>query len=623
MAAVSSSSAADQMSRATLEYLYHHLFLPPKLPSADDASQKNDSALLRFLQLSLERFLPDRRDAKTIKASISMLKSLQASKTPQGPLKDANVRNVLQGLSAQAPVAVLHIAEQNAGVLIGRTSDCVRFEMFELSPTNEAVTSTQGRLIRRFPATAVEIPRADFDTEVFRHVVAKTLTKMSQQTVRETKRTARKTEREQGQEDSMETTDPKIVTELFACMLRGCGKEVVSKGICKNTREEVMWKDSKLPPWRRSSLWLLLRVALQLSMTRLSGDGHNTYKEFMAFLMGQVLHAANQSGKIDTNILHTMSSKLSRRLSKLQTPSSGPWLLAIQQVATETSITINARWALIRERADPPLKLEELSSLKAKDNTAHSLKDMDAFLASIYRRDTASRALGSRPASRPGALTQSQLPVITECDSAYLPYHLIEIESWVADNLQNWIDHHMAKTDTPVRDLKRLIETYHQNASEYYCSGHPEGVSKMILTLGEVWCAVDAASIRELPLLARYEPQIPTVVFQALLLGSKQEMQRLKKLEDYVISRNSVAKEWSSPSIFCSFGKTGSFAVEFFRTSQRHQQLKHEIEEDAMNKRNQKKDEFRTRKMEYANLMQKHAAMECDVATRREDGARV
>ncbi|KAJ3941981.1 hypothetical protein N0V92_013802 [Colletotrichum tropicale] len=626
MAAVSSSSAADQMSRATLEYLYpleylyHHLFLPPKLPSADDASQKNDSALLRFLQLSLERFLPDRRDAKTIKASISMLKSLQASKTPQGPLKDANVRNVLQGLSAQA---VLHIAEQNAGVLIGRTSDCVRFEMFELSPTNEAVTSTQGRLIRRFPATAVEIPRADFDTEVFRLVVAKTLSKMSQQTVRETKRTARKTEREQGQEDSMETTDPKIVTELFACMLRGCGKEVVSKGICKNTREEVMWKDNKLPPWRRSSLWLLLRVALQLSMTRLSGDGHNTYKEFMAFLMGQVLRAANQLGKIDTNILHTMSSKLSRRLSKLQNPSSGPWLLAIQQITAETSTTINARWALIRKQADPPLKLEELSSFKAKDSTAHSLKDMDTFLTSISRRDTTNRAMGSRPASRLGVLTQSQLPTVTECDSAYLPYHLIEIESWVAENLQNWIDHHMAKTDSPVRDLKRLIENYHQMASDYYYSGHPEGVSRMTLTLGEVWCAVDAVSVRELPLLARYEPQIPTVVFQALLLGSKQEMQRLKKLEDYVISRNRVAKEWSSPSIFCSFGKTGSFAVEFFRTSQRHQQLKHEIEEDAMTKRNQKKDEFRTRKMEYANLMQKHSAMQCDVATKREDGARV
>ncbi|GKT96432.1 hypothetical protein Ct61P_14282 [Colletotrichum tofieldiae] len=149
----------------------------------------------------------------------------------------------------------------------------------------------------------------------------------------------------------------------------------------------------------------------------------------------------------------------------------------------------------------------------------------------------------------------------------------------------------MAKTDNPVRDLKLLVETYHQKAADYY-SGHPEGVSRMILTIGELWFAVDATSIHELPLLAQYEPQIPTMVFQALLIGSEQEMRRLEQLEDYILERNRVAKEWAAPSIFCSFGTPGSFAVEFFRTSTRHQQLKHEIEEDAMEKRQEKRDEF-------------------------------
>lgn len=516
---------------------------------------------------------------------------------------------------------MLHITEQNAGVLIGRKPDSVRFEVFELSPTNQTVMSTRGRLIRRFPATAVEVPRADFDMEAFRVVVAKTLTKMSQQALRETKHEVKTGKKEQGQEESRETTDPKIVTELFACMLRGCGKEVVSKGICKNTRDEVMCKDGKLP-WRRSPLWLLLRVALQLSMTRLSGEGHNTYKEFMAFIMAQALQAANQLGKIDSNILYTMSAKVSRRLSKLQSPSTGPWLLVIQRIVAKSTATISGRWAHIRQQADPPLKLDELSRCRAKEHTSHSLKEMDAFLASISCRKMATREPGFRPSSRLDVLTQSQLPIIANWDPASLPLHLLEIESWVANNLRNWIDLHMAKTDSPVRDLKRLVETYHQNAAVYY-SGHPEGASRMILTIGELWCAADAMSIDELPLLAQYEPQIPAVVFQALLLSSEQEMRRLKQLEDYVVQRNRVAKEYAAPSIFCSFGKHGSFAVEFFRTSTRHQQLKHEIEEDAMEKRQEKREEFRDRKAEYANMMQKHAAMECDVATKREDGARV
>lgn len=516
---------------------------------------------------------------------------------------------------------MLHITEQNAGVLIGRNRDSVRFELFELSPTNEAVMSTRRRLIRRFPATAVEIPRAEFDTEAFRIVVAKTLSKMSQQSVRETKEATKRGVKGQTQEESQETTDPKIVTELFACMLRGCGKEVASKGICKNTRDEVMGKDGKLP-WRRSPLWLLIRVALQLSMTRLSGDGHNTYKEFMAFLMAQALHAANQLGKIDSNTLHTMSAKVSRRLSKLQSPSAGPWLLAVQRIVAKSSATMNERWTHIRERADPPLKLEELSRFEAKENTHHSLEEMDTFLASISSRKQAKREPRFRPSPRLDALTQSQLPFITDWDQAYLPFHLLEIESWVTDNLQNWINHHMAKANDPVQDLKRLVEVYHQKAADYY-SGRPEGFSRMILTIAELWCAVDATCIREIPLLTQYEPQIPTVVFRALLPPSEQEMRRLKRLEDYVLERNRVAKKWASPSIFCSFGKPGSFAVEFFRTSTRHQQLKHEIEEDAMAKRQEKRVEFRARKAEYANMMQRHAAMDCDVATRREDGAKV
>lgn len=101
MMAPAQSSRPDQMPGDVLTYLYHHLFLPPKLPTADDASQKNAVALLDFVKQSLERFLPGRRDEKTVRACLSMLKSLQASRSPQGYLKDACVRDILKGLSAQ------------------------------------------------------------------------------------------------------------------------------------------------------------------------------------------------------------------------------------------------------------------------------------------------------------------------------------------------------------------------------------------------------------------------------------------------------------------------------------------------------------------------------------------
>ncbi|KAL3483630.1 hypothetical protein BJX62DRAFT_249297 [Aspergillus germanicus] len=572
------SGNLEDVSRTSFGYIYHHLFLPPKLPGADDTSQKNDTALLEFVQRSLRRFLHEHHDEDAVKAGISVLKSLRTSRNPQGYLKDVVVRDILKELSSKAPVAALQITEQNAGVF--------------LSPKNEAVVSIRGRLVRHFPATAVEVTAADFESADFQVVMAKTLSKMSQQTVRETKQVTK--EGRQEKEGNTETSDPIIVTELLASILRGCGKEVAVDKICKNTRDDVIWKDSKYP-WRRSSTWLLVRVALQLCMTRLSATGKNTYKEFMVFLMAQALHAANEQQKV------------SRRLCKLQRPSDGPWLI------------LHTRWRYIRERAEPPLSLSELSRFKIEDNITFSLKDMEAFIKSITQPKAAAHEPRFCPTSKLNSLPQNQLPSVEDWGEDCTAFKLLEIESWVAENLRTWIDHHMRKADNPVQDLRYLIEAYHTKAANYY-SGRPEGASRMILTILELWYAADVAAIQELPLLADYNPEIPAVLWQSLLLGSLQDMKRLQRLEIYIRNRVKSAEKADRPYILGSFGSLGSFAVEFFRNSTRLQQLKYEIEADAAAKRQEKRDEFRKAKTEYAKLMHKHAESKCDVSTKRDAG---
>ncbi|KAL3446142.1 hypothetical protein BJX65DRAFT_296583 [Aspergillus insuetus] len=606
----------EDVSRTSFGYIYHHLFLPPKLPGADDTSQKNDTALLEFVQRSLRRFLHGHHDEDAVKAGISVLKSLRTSRNPQGYLKDVVVQDILKELSSKASVAALQITEQNAGVSICRTLDAVCFEVFELSPKNEAVVSIRGRLVRHFPATAVEVTAADFESADFQVVMAKTLSKMSQQTVREAKQGTQ--EGRQEKEGNSETSDPMIVTELLASILRGCGKEVAVDKICKNTRDDVIWKDRKYP-WRRSSTWLLVRVALQLSMARLSATGKNTYKEFMVFLMAQALHAANEQQKISSDILKIMSNKVSRRLCKLQRPSDGPWLVDIQHVVSKTSEILHTRWRYIRERAEPPLSLNELSRFKIENNITFSLKDMEAFIKSITQPKAAVHEPRFCPTCELNSLPQNQLPSVEDWGEDCTTFKLLGIESWVAENLQTWIDHHMRKADNPVQDLRYLIEAYHAKVANYY-SGRPEGASRMILTILEVWYAADVAAIQELPLLADYNPQIPAVLWQSLLLGSLQDMKRLQRLEIYIRNRVKSAEKANRPYILGSFGSPGSFAVEFFRNSTRLQQLKHEIEADAAAKRQEKRDEFRKAKTEYVKLMHKHAESECDVSTKRDAG---
>ncbi|KAI1071472.1 hypothetical protein LB507_005472 [Fusarium sp. FIESC RH6] len=568
-----------------------------------------------MFQRSLKRFLPIHHDREALMAGASVLRSLKTSKNPQGYLKDVAVKDILKELSPKAPAATFQITEQNAGVFINRKSDSVCFEAFELSPRNEVVMSVRGRLVRHFPATAVEVSAADFESPDFQMVMAKTLAKMSQQTVRETRQVSKKEKGEK--ENRNETPNPMIVTELLVSILRGCGKEIAVEKVCKNTRDDVISKDSKVP-WRRSPTWLLVRVALQLSMTRFSATGNDTYKEFMVFLMAQVLQAANEQQKVPSEILQIMSNKIARRLCKLDNPRDGPWLVSIRNIVSQTSETLQQRWRLITERSEPPLSsMRGLSNFKIDDNIAFSLKDMETFIKATTQRKAAVPNTRFRPTSELNSLTQNQLPCVGDWSEDYLPFKLIELESWVAENIQAWIDHHMRKVDNPVRDLRILIEAYHTKAASNY-SCRPEGASRMVLTISELWYAADVAAIQELPLLADYNPEVPVVLWQALLLGSLQEMERLQRLEMYISNRAKVAEKVDRPSILGSFGSPGSFAVQFFANSTRHQQIKYEIEAEANTKRREKREEFRKAKTEYVKLMQKYAESECDVTTKRD-----
>ena len=135
--------------------------------------------------------------------------------------------------------------------------ESVRFEFFELSPENEAAMSTKGRLRRCFPASSVSVHIKIFDEEGCRSTLAHTIAKMSHQEVAEMKPKVMKAGDEHIEE--RDTTDPGLVTDFLVTVLSALGETVQASRIWKNTREEVLWRHARLP-WRRSPVWLLVRV---------------------------------------------------------------------------------------------------------------------------------------------------------------------------------------------------------------------------------------------------------------------------------------------------------------------------------------------------------------------------
>lgn len=102
-------------------------------------------------------------------------------------------------------------------MLVRSTASDVMFEVFELSPTNEAVYSTPGRLRRYFPDDAVSIPTNTFDEPEFRTTIAHTISTMSHESVAEMQPRAMKAG--QSQVEERDTVQPFIVKNLFLAIL--------------------------------------------------------------------------------------------------------------------------------------------------------------------------------------------------------------------------------------------------------------------------------------------------------------------------------------------------------------------------------------------------------------------
>ncbi|KPA36751.1 hypothetical protein FLAG1_10461 [Fusarium langsethiae] len=590
-------------------YLFRHVFLPAKLPGHDDTSGANESFLVGLVLHSLEQFFMkvESVEKTTIAACISMIKNMIVARDMDGYLGYVGLRESLRMVSADDPFSLFHITAQNAGLLIRRTDDSFCFETFELSPSNESIMSTKGRLVRQFPASATKMSAAVFENSEFQEVLANTLVKMAKQTVAEVQQKTRKAKQEHAED--RDTADPRIVTELLTSIIRGVGKSITVEGVCKNTREEVMWSRSKLP-WRRSPVWLLVRVGLHLTTRRLAHGSDDMYKRFMIFFMAQVLHIANRK-LAQSEVLHIMMIKLSRRICKLDNPQDGPWLQEVNSVVSTASVCLHQRWANIRNCLQKPLDLEKLSKIKMENNLRFSIPEMDRFVATILHLRRNPQNSIFEPSSNVFTLEIEKLPLVTiNLQKDYISFALAMFETWIRDYLSLWMEGHIEQ-ESCCEELQQSLYSYHNAAAGWY-SSLPEGASRMLLTIGELWIAIDNAATHRYPMLLEYETEVPTDVWQALLLHSKDNMTRLHRLESHLLERKRTAALHGRPSIFRSYGETSSFSVKYFAKSSKLQAKKMQIEQSALQRRQAKIQEFRRLEREYDDMMTRSDSMACN-----------
>ncbi|RMZ83548.1 hypothetical protein DV738_g1146, partial [Chaetothyriales sp. CBS 135597] len=606
----------DKLSSSAVSYLIHHIFLPPKLPNQDDSSPENESALLNTTIDALEEFkkwtVDDNNAA--VDAVIDMVKGLELVTdfiNSNGAINERELSIALKDLPQKGGTILLHIRAQNAGIMISKVDSSIHVEAFELSPRNEDVLTTKGRLRRSFPGPALALTIDAFEQPGLQSTMAHTLAKMSHQSAVETQPQVWKAGRLH--DESRDTTHPKMVTELFMAFLSPSGEPVNVLRLNKNTREEVMWHDA-LSPWRRSPLWILLRVAIQLIFSRLAGSENPSasyYKTFMLVLMGKVLQLSLQH-EIPCDLLYVMNAKLGRRLLKLDSSSAGGGIAFVQCVMSRTAKIIQERWDGVMQRTSTHHDLSILESLEFQGDSLVRLRNLTNFLTSLSTMADWTASDTFKPTSVLAKHQPGALPKPLDLQGNYQFYNLRVFETWVALHLPQWIENHKGGAETCSK-LSALIKEYYLGASAAY-AGNPESFSNMILTILELWIACDRSALHICDLLKDYDPGIPLELAESLILPFKDQMQRLLRAEEYLKQRQKIARQ-PSPSIFRDYGQWDCFAVKYFNISPSHQQLRQKIEDRATQLRNAKVNELHQKQEQYRSLMQQYERSSCKYYT--------
>ena len=490
------------------------------------------------------------------------------------------------------------IRAQNAGVTIRLQPEETLVELFEVSPHTAAVMGTVGKLICSYPGPAIAVPNSVFNDASFRAELANFLSMMDKDVL------APATTRKAGSEvdEERDTAHPRYITELLTGILRAVGRPADIERISKRIGDDVILKNAKLP-WRRSSLWLVIRVAMQITLDRNDSFGRTVYKTFMLFLMNDLARQAPLHN-MSNDVLQWISAKLSRRLTKLDEEAPN-WLSdAVLKICTDIRALLNQRWTQVQT--------DEATSLTWNPSVLDFSADTRLTLlnSSGYINDALQTQCLEWPSSsfEPKKRLRGTLKDFLSSDRTFFkhvikdePYvTLYDLEREIVEGIDGWIARIAeSEINDACEGLELLANNYSVAARTSY-AGNSEDLSRMILTIIELWIALDKLVVKQIPILCDYSPEIPVSLLEKLLLRDPLFIRRLPLAVKYIRQRACNAQY--GYSVFSDTVNGRSFAVRYFDQSLELQSLRNRILDAAGSERKAKRRELAQLNEDYAKL---------------------
>ncbi|KDN34293.1 hypothetical protein RSAG8_12618, partial [Rhizoctonia solani AG-8 WAC10335] len=434
---------------AVLEHLAYSVFLPPKLPQAEQ-----ERAFQQSVDLAIIR---------------SVIQACQ----------DYPARSEANSLS-------LYIRAQNAGVIIRKHDNNTIFEAFEAQAQIKDVMSVPGKISRLFPGPAVNVPNSVANDNDFVEEVARILAEMNTKVLDQARPGAERTSGNLN--ESHDSINPNYFVQYFLGFLRGVGTTIDPPRIAKRLADEVLSMNTG-KPWRRSPLWLITRIALQTSL-----DSTIAYKHFMVYYHASILSQCHQHDGFVSDLLYAMRIKMARRLYKLQETAPQFLVDAIKEAAEGTQDILQGRWSEVQS-AKVQCSNHIFSDCDFESAINQTLPKARGYLQQVFEgRSCHSNPAGFTPAHSPRLqniveFTQYSNEALSRSFSSDPHLALYDFEASVFDNLSYWVSRRQGFFGA-CATIASCFQQYITAAKSYY-KVDIANQSIMMLTLMRLWMAID------------------------------------------------------------------------------------------------------------------------------------
>ncbi|KAI9765661.1 MAG: hypothetical protein M1840_007218 [Geoglossum simile] len=608
-------------SAASLESVFNHLVLPAKLPGKRDGEIEQIERHLATRLLNATDVLRGLSSDESAEAWDYIRRSLEICNiiNEDGRLNKTSLLDAFQGLQSKHGL-ILHITEQNAGLLIRRhvngDDESVIFEAFEASPISESVLASENALQWDFPGSAVSTPLSDFVSPSFQESLAAFLEQASMESIERFAAHARKAG--VSVVESRDTVDPSLITQMFMTLLEANGCRIYPPMLRKRVRDDVCWDDAELP-WRRCAYWLVLRVSVQRLLCFILGSeaGRAHYKFLISVVLARFL--VDSLDRLGPEPCTVLKAKLCRRLAKLEVdkaraPASlrhvyiqmfaavGPIFQEAIRKATEQ---IDSTWAAFKNTIRRPIPS---LPLRADDKDLHLRLPYSApYLQNILKLPLGRNQKPSSLASSPPPTKVTTEPLRVFADRYF---SLAEMEGKIESS--DWTTpSSMTKCEKCCMRLAKRIENYLETVGDSYDSSS-EQMSILILNLFELWVSMDECATKVFPLLNDYHPGFHPQLLDVLQLPELQDMCRLQRIQTYLRVRSTQCGS-ANMTIFTGPVK-GCFAARYFKESEdgpRLQGLQQQIETQSKNARIRKEREWKEASTTYGKLTREMSSTSC------------